>query len=498
MNKVVEKYVVISDGVPAKISIEITKDYVPHYNLSRPKLDVGTEAILNEVKSNLIKEIKLSIKEFVDPKELERVKEKFSRNAEEQIKKLLPGLEEKSRKILIGNMLHEMVGLGDIEIMLDDENLEEIVINGSKEPVWVYHKRLGWLKSNITFESDDAIYNYSSSIARRVGKQISTLHPLLDAHLPSGDRANATIFPISTAGNTMTIRKFARSPWTVVDFLNTNTINFEVAALLWLCVQYEMSIIISGGTGSGKTSMLNVITPFIPPNQRIISIEDTREINLPYFLHWVPLTTREPNPEGKGGISMLDLLVNSLRMRPDRIIVGEIRRKRQAEVLFEAMHTGHSVYSTLHADTSIQTIRRLINPPISVPVTLLDAVDLNVVMYRDRRRNIRRVLEIAEIIPEYAGNEASPNILYRWSSRRDAILREGRSIKLLGQLELHAGLTKEEYESDLAAKIEILKYLVKKDIRDVNRVGKVVAEYYTNEDKVLSLVKKKALENILK
>lgn len=169
---------------------------------------------------------------------------------------------------------------------------------------------------------------------------------------------------------------FRRKPWVITDLIENKTIDINVAALLWTSIQYEMNMIVSGGTATGKTTFLNVMMPFIPINHRILSIEDTREIELPSFLHWVPLTTREPNFEGKGEVSMLDLLVNSLRMRPDRIIVGEIRRAREAEVLFEAMHTGHSVYATLHADTAAQTYRRLVNPPISVPEPLLEALDL--------------------------------------------------------------------------------------------------------------------------
>ena len=152
----------------------------------------------------------------------------------------------------------------------------------------------------------------------------------MDAHLKTGDRVNATLSPISSKGNTITIRKFAVRPWTITDFVKENTISYEAAALLWMAVQNELSIIIAGGTASGKTSMLNGIANFFPPNQRILSLEDTRELVLPKILHWVPLETRLPNPEGKGGITMFDLVVNSLRMRPDRVLVGEIRKRAEA------------------------------------------------------------------------------------------------------------------------------------------------------------------------
>lgn len=486
-----DSYNVDSDGVPAEIVIaKPEEEYVPVYYMNRPQVEESTQALLSMVRDEMTENVKLSTKEFVDPSELDTVKKKFRDEAHELLNKELPSLEDEAAEIMIGNLIHEMLGLGDIEIVLDDENLEEIVVNGAKEPLWVYHKKHGWLKTNVTFDSDEDIRNHSSMIARRVGKQISNLHPLLDAHLPSGDRVNSTIFPISTQGNTLTIRKFARSPWTITDFIENGTVNKEIAALAWLAIQYEMNIIVSGGTGAGKTSFLTVLMPFIPPNHRILSIEDTREISLPSFLHWVPLTTREPNPEGKGGVSMLDLLVNALRMRPDRIIVGEIRRERQAEVLFEAMHTGHSVYSTLHADTAQQTIRRLINPPINVPKTLVEAVDLNIVMFRDRRRNIRRALEVAEIMSEYHGGESevSANMIYRWRSGDDVIEKQERSMKLYDKLGMHAGLTEREIEQGLEDRERVLQWMVDNQVNTVDSVGRLVAEFYEDQKRVIDAV----------
>src|SRR6056297_296808 len=220
-------------------------------------------------------------------------------------------------------------------------------------------------------------------IGRDVNKEITALNPLMDAHLLTGDRVNATLNPISTKGNTITIRKFAEDPWTITKFIKQGTINVEAAAFVWLAIQNEMSVLIAGGTGSGKTSMLNVVSNFFPSNQRILSIEDTRELTLPKNLHWVPMETRLPNPEGKGGVTMLDLLVNSLRMRPDRILVGEIRRQKEAEVLLEAMHTGHSVYATIHANNADEVITRLTNPPIDIPKPMISSLSLIIVQNRN-------------------------------------------------------------------------------------------------------------------
>ncbi len=487
-----ESYQVVADNVPADVEIFVEEDeYVPTYHVDTPEIEKGTEIVLRKIRESIVDEVKLSTKEYLDAKELERVKTKFGEKAADLLDRHMPNLGEENRDVLIGNLLHDMLGLGRLELLLEDEHLEEIVVNSSDEPIWVYHKIYGWLKTNITLEDESQVYNYASIIARRAGRQISTLHPLLDARLQTGERTNATLYPISTQGNTLTIRKFARDPWTIVDFIRLKTISVDAAALLWLCIQYEMNILVSGGTGSGKTSLLNVLMPFIPPNQRIVSIEDTREIVLPDFLHWVPLTTREKAASGEGGVAMIDLLVNSLRMRPDRVVVGEIRRKEQAEVLFEAMHTGHSVYSTLHADTAAQTVRRLVNPPIGVPATLLDAVDLNVVMFRDRRKNIRRVLEMAEVVTRQKGSEgmsATANVLRRWNPRKDELREENTSMKLFEKFQLYVGMREDEINAELAEKQKILQWMVDNDIDTVNKVGKIIADYYTDKESVLEQV----------
>jgi flagellar protein FlaI len=423
---------------------------------------------------------------------MEEIKQRFLESARNAITQELPMASEKEKDILSGTMVHEMLGLGRLEVVLNDDNLEEVVINNSSEPVWVFHKKIGWLKTNIVIPSEEQIYNYASLIGRKIGRQITNLNPLMDAHLITGDRVNATLFPVSTKGNTITIRKFRREPWTIIHFIDPSekTMTKEIAALLWLCMQYELNIIVAGGTASGKTSVLNALMPFMPPNHRILSIEDTRELRLPDFLHWIPLTTREPNPEGKGQVSMLDLLINSLRMRPDRIVVGEIRRQSEAEVLFEAMHTGHSVYATLHADRAEQVLRRLTNPPINVPESLLESLHLVLVQYRHRRLGIRRTIEVAEFIPGESGKFGSRlETLYRWKPLTDTIERARSSIRLINEIRMHTGMTDEQMEADLQEKETVLQWMLENKVKTVNAVGKVVAEYYHDKDKVLKIVK---------
>jgi len=493
MEKVLDKYEVSSEGVDIGIDILERKDeFVRIYFLNFPEYGVGTTALLASLKANLITDTSIDAERMMDLSFITNLKKKFKERALKIISKELPDIDDESRDTLIAILLHEMLGLGKIEFLLNDKNLEEIVINSAKDPIWVYHKTYGWLKTNVIVAPESEVQNYASIIARRVGKQITTLNPLLDAHLVTGDRANATLFPISGKGNTITIRRFKREPWTVTDFIRNKTSNSEVMALLWMVIQYELNIVMSGGTASGKTSFMNICMPFIQPNHRIISIEDTRELQLPEFLHWVPMTTREPNPEGKGGVSMLDLLVNSLRMRPDRIIVGEIRRQREAEVLFEGMHTGHSAYTTFHANTAEETVRRLTNPPINVPTSMMDAVHLNVVMFRNRRLGVRRILQVSEFLSEARGDQTTikPNILYRWKPSTDEIGVHTESIRLFDELSLHTGLSREDIKRELSTKKLILDWMVKNNIRDITDVGAVMAEFYKDPEVIVTMAEK--------
>ncbi|MFH1751620.1 MAG: ATPase, T2SS/T4P/T4SS family [archaeon] len=499
-NKILEAYTVDYEGVKTSVSIiENHKEFVLLYYLNYPDYGVGTKALISSLKQNIISKANIGSERLMDLRLVETLKQQFKQKAIELLDIELPELLPEYKNELVAILLQEMLGLGKIELLLKDSNLEEIVINSVEEPLWVYHKKFGWLKTNIILPTEGETQNYASIIARRVGKQITTLNPLLDAHLVTGDRANATLFPISTDGNTITIRRFRRDPWTVTDFIKNKTTSSDMMAMIWMSMALEQNILVSGGTGSGKTSFLNVCMPFIQPNHRVLSLEDTREIQLPDFLHWVPLVTRAPNPEGKGEISMLDLLVNSLRMRPDRIVVGEVRRQREAEVLFEAMHTGHSVYTTIHANTADETIRRITHAPISISPSMLDAVNLNVVMFRNRRLGTRRILQIAEFIPEKRGGEEviKPNVLFRWEPASDSIVKYAEPIRFYDELALHTGLTRNEITKEIDEKKSVLDWMVKQNIRNVNEVGKTMALYYRYKQEVLDLVKKDSKPNYL-
>ena len=485
-SKVKEQYNLKAGKIPVVVEIADTGDYVLHYNIRIPEISATTRVVLNDVKSKLVADMEIETREILDSRLFAELKERFRKDAERALGSELPRMKQDVKEMLSSQIVNEMVGLGDLELFLADDNLEEIVVNSAREPAWVYSKKYGWLKSNIEMGNEEAIQNLSSRIARLVSREITSAEPLLDAHLTTGDRVNATLFPISTAGNTITIRRFSRIPWTIVHLMDpkVKTVQMDVAALLWLAMEYELSMLVAGGTASGKTTLLNALMPFVPPNHRVITIEDTRELNLPSFLHWVPLNTRPPNPRGEGEVGMLDLVENSLRMRPDRIVVGEVRRKREAEVLFEAMHTGHSVYGTFHAERAYQVVKRLTNPPMDVPKTVMESLHMIIVQYRNRRTGARRTFEVAEILAS-EGDEPEINILYRWDAKTDTIKPVNKSRRIIEEIEMHTGYSEADINKNLKEKIDVLSWLLEKEIKDVESVGRVVSEYYMDKDRVL-------------
>ncbi len=485
-SKILDSYAFVNEDIKVNVKIISKSDFVPHYELTIYDIAIGTKLMLEtKLRAELVSDVKLDITEILDPKKYQVVKSKFLASADKILKRNFPDLNENAKRVLSAYLVQNTLGLGDIENLIADETLEEIVINNSREPIWIFHKKYGWCKTNIKIKNEELIYDYASTIGRKIGRQINVLNPMLDAHLPNGDRVNATLFPISNFGNTLTIRKFSRNPWSIIKMIENKMISSELASLIWVCVQNELSLLISGGTGSGKTSFLNALAALIPANQRVISIEDTRELTLPEFLHWVPMVTREPNPEGKGEVTMLDLMVNALRQRPDRIIVGEVRRQREAEILFEAMHTGHSVYATLHADNSEQTISRLTNPPINVPKEMLDALAGILVTFRHRRFGIRRVLEFSEV---EAGGKL--NNIYKWDVKKDILKGVNKLEKIESLLELYAGLSPKEIAEDVSEKMDILDWMVNNKYSSVNEVGEIVSKYYSEPETIIENAKK--------
>lgn len=370
---------------------------------------------------------------------------------------------------------------------IEDDDLEDITYNGPNKRLKVYHRDIGFCDTNV-FISEEEIKMILRPIASYSQRKIDALNPLFDGRTEDGSRVNATMPPVSIDGPTMTIRKFFKKRLTIVDLIRNGTLNFKVTAFLWMCIEgvkYKpCNIIISGGTGSGKTTTLNILAIFVPPEERIITIEDTAELQLMHE-HWVRLETVMKSMDRKEVI-MDDLLKNCLRMRPDRIIVGEIRGE-EASTLFTAMNTGHNgCMGTIHANTASETITRITSPPMNVPPIMLNGLDLIIMQQRVNIRGkgtIRRITEISEI----AGMEKDRprlNTIFQYDIASNTLKETGVPSKLREKISTIAGISLKEFDELLAERQRLLEEIFAKPNVDVDYITKSIQDYYFRKEMV--------------
>ena len=388
--------------------------------------------------------------------------------------------------------LRDIAGYGEIDPLIQDDNLEEIMINGINKPIFVYHREYGMMKTNIQFSDEKELMDLIDSIARQINRRIDQESPILDGRLLDGSRINATIPPVSADGPSLTIRKFKKDPFTIIDLINSKTISVELAAFLWLCFDglgvKSANTIISGGTSSGKTTTLNALCSFINPKERIITIEDTLELQIPHE-HVIRMETRPENVENKGELTMNDLVKNSLRQRPDRIIVGEVRAE-EAITLFTALNTGHSGFGTLHSNDARETITRLTNAPMSVPKIMIQAIDFIIMqnrIYTSSGVSYRRISEVAEVVGIEEG-VVQLNKIFQWNPETDKIENVSVSSQTLSQIANLSGRSINELHREIENREIVLKHMQKHEIRSVEDVKCVFDLYYKDPEKVLNRI----------
>lgn len=469
----------LSKGIKAEI---IEDGLIPSYNVNVPKFTDRERQLLNEIREKLVEaavskgdSFQIDQGSFID-----------------EVKEFLKMRGVRDTQKLASQISQEMLGYAQLDPMIKDDDLEEIMVLGQNKPVFVYHRKIGMMQSNVVFEKDTDIKNIIDVIARQVNRRIDQQTPILDARLADGSRVNATIPPISADGSTLTIRKFRKDPLTVIDLINFKTMSSHLAGFLWVCVDglgvKPCNAIIAGGTGSGKTTTLNTVTSFTPPRERIITIEDTLELQLPHD-HVLRMETRPPNIEGKGELDMDTLVKNSLRQRPDRVIVGEVRG-REAITLFTALNTGHSGFGTLHSNTARETITRLINPPMNVPNIMIPALDFIIMqnrMYRPEGGSIRRVTEVAEVVGMEEGN-VQLNRVFEWNNVVDKVEYVGIASQTLRDIAELRGISITEIEEEIEKRRLVLEYMADHKIRSISDVGQWIHDYYENPDEVLEKI----------
>ena len=467
-------------------------DIIPQYDIIRQDYSPEEKILLGEIRESLV-DLAISSGENYQPNQDKLVNDiknfLFARLSETPSNANITNeyLDRISNKLL-----RDLVGYGQIDPLIQDDDLEEIMIIGIDKPVFVYHRKYGMMKTNIRFSDEQELRNLIDSIARQINRRIDQESPILDGRLLDGSRINATIPPVSADGPSLTIRKFKKDPLTIIDLINSKTISIELAAFFWLCFDglgvKSANAIISGGTSSGKTTTLNAISAFINPKERIITIEDTLELQIPHE-HIIRMETRPANVENKGELTMNDLVKNSLRQRPDRIIVGEVRAV-EAITLFTALNTGHSGFGTLHSNDARETITRLTNEPMSVPEIMIQAIDFIIMqnrIYTPSGVSFRRISEVAEVVGIEEG-VIQLNKIFQWNPELDIIENVSVSSKTLSQIANLSGKSLNELHQEIGNRELVLKHMVNHNIRSVEDVNAVLELYYKNPKKVLDRI----------
>ena len=392
----------------------------------------------------------------------------------------------------------DALGLGRIDPLLKDPNIEDISCDGSGVPVFLYHRKYGSLKSNVKFASEDELSSFIFKLAQRCGKHISIAEPMLDATMPDGSRVQMTLSDEITAkGSTFTVRKFREDPFSPPDLVEFNTMSPEMIAYLWIAIENGINTLFAGGTASGKTTTMNAVSLFIPRESKIVSIEETREINLPHP-NWIPGVARSGfgavvADKMVGEIDMYDLMKAALRQRPEYILVGEIRG-REAYVLFQAMATGHATYSTVHADSAQSLIHRLEGKPINIPRVMLQSLDivcLHVItrVKNKRARRCKQVIEIIDIDP--TTKEILTNEVFRWDPVEDRFVYSGKSY-ILERVRAEKDLNREAMTQEIKNRKKIVEWMNNNNIREFRDVAKLIAQYTENPVEALKIIGKDA------
>ncbi len=458
---------------------EVSNDYL--YYIAEPELTPFEETLLNDVYERL-RDI-LSYKDMIKGA---NKKEILTNKVKEIIDKYIHDFDTRSFHKILYYMLRNNIGFGRIDPLMRDAGIEDISCSGPNIPLYLYHRKYENIKTNIIF-GEEELNSFVFLLAQRSGKSISIAKPHLDATLSDGSRLQETLGrEITTRGSSFTVRKFKESPTTPVDLIKWGTFSAEIMAYMWLAIENNKSIILAGGTASGKTTSLNAISLFIPLKAKIITLEDTRELAL-FHENWIAGLTRESfTTGGKGAIDMYELLRQALRQRPEYLIVGEVRGK-EALTLFQAMSTGHTTYSTMHAGSVQAAINRLENEPINVPRVMITALDILCVqgaIYIQGKR-IRRVLNVIEIL-DLDTETKSLNTLetFTWNPVDDGhnALRESQ---VLEKIKDKRGWSQKQLHSALNRRRLILQYMLDNNITNYDDVVGIIKEFQTNQERLM-------------
>uniref|UniRef100_A0A7C4HBJ7 Protein kinase n=1 Tax=Staphylothermus marinus TaxID=2280 RepID=A0A7C4HBJ7_STAMA len=482
--RVFESYYVYKPFVKVSIaeSPEGLMYYVEEYGLTPEDkliLDKLSEILMDEIKPPASQSEVKDLRRYVYT-EVERIVEKYRTKF---------GLHSTRRIKLMYYVERNLIGFGPIDPLMRDPNIEDISCNGVGVPVYVWHRKYESIPTNIVFVDEDYLNEFIMKLTHMAGKHISIAFPIVDAMLPGKHRLAATFSrEVSVKGPTFTVRKFREKPFSVTELITQKTIDPLLAAYLWTMIEHMKTAMIAGGTGTGKTTLLNVISLFIKPGMKIVTVEETPELNLPHS-NWVQLTTRESYlvglREAGTDIKLYDLVRLSLRYRPDYVIVGEVRGE-EAYVLFQSLATGHGGLSTIHAETLDYAIKRLTSQPMNIPPAYIKLMNIFIHLNRVVTRIEKGIVKVnrrISVVQEVVDENNFINIA-KWDPRTDSYIIDFSNSYHIKDIAEKRGWDFEDVIEEIYRKATVLNWMIYRNILDVWDVSKVVFNYYIDPQSV--------------
>ena len=455
------------------------------YELIEPTLLEEEENQLKEIKKLLVEEIDVNLKEIGTP---EQAEEYLKTKIHEVIKDYRLKIDDDSVDKFTYYIIRDFLGYGKIDPLMRDPMIEDISGDGVNIPIYVWHRDHESLPTNIVFNDSAELNSFIVRLAYLAKKNISLAAPILDASLPDGSRIQMTYGnEITRRGSTFTIRRFRADPLTISDLISYGTLSSEMAAYFWFAIENRASLLVAGGVAAGKTTVLNCFSMFIKPGLKIVSVEDTAELNLPHE-NWIPSVSRagfNEDEKSSGSVTLFDLLKAAVRQRPDYLLVGEVRGE-EAYTLFQAMATGHLGMGTIHGESASSVLHRLESEPMNIPRPLLTMIDAIPVQLRTEfnGKPVRRTRSVTEIVGlDPKTRELSTNEVYSWDARHDTFVYSGHS-HLLEEKMKRKGLNEDEVQEELYRRKTVLDWMVQKGIRKYPDVVSVIREYYTEPTRV--------------
>jgi flagellar protein FlaI len=447
------------------------------YILDELQLDQLERSVYNRILEILLAEIESPKEEIPDPRRF------FAEEAKKIVDKYrisLGWLPDVSWYKILYHAERDLVGFGQIDPLMRDPNIEDISCDGVQKSVYIWHRTYESIETNIDFNTDEELDNMVVKLVHMAGKHVSSAFPIVDASLPGKHRLSVCYRrEVTPFGTAFTIRKFREDPYSIIDLINIGTFSEEMAAYFWLCLENRASIMVLGGTAAGKTTALNALACLIKPGSKIITIEETAELNLPHE-NWVSLIARQSYGLGGnsiGEVALFDLVKTSMRHRPDVLIVGEVRGQ-EAYVLFQALATGHGGMCTMHAENLDSAIKRLTQKPMDIAPAYVPLMNIVLSIQRvhltkgNEKKAYRRVMNVNEIADynDYRG-------IFKWRPTKDEHLLSLDKSIMLPAISEKVDASVKELIAEIERRKDVLHWMRERNIRSYKDVAAIIAEY---------------------